>query len=86
VKAKIYPTEKVSEVAKALSEAPVLPPKYVAHEEAISLLKKHIKELHEKKHYDARDIVKILKENGIRTTLKEVRDLLASLPAPKSEK
>jgi hypothetical protein len=77
VKAKIYPAEKVAEVAKALAEAPALPPKFLPHEEVISQLKKQIKELHQKKNYDAREITRILKEKGIRTTLKEVRSLLS---------
>lgn len=77
MKAKTYPTEKVAEVAKALADAPTLPPKFIPHMDALSQLKKHIKELHQKKNYDAREITKFLKESGIKTTLKEVRLLLA---------
>jgi hypothetical protein len=76
VKPKNYPTEKVAAVAKTLAEAPALPPRFIPHADTIAELSKHIKELHFRKNYDARQIVKLLKENGIKTTLKEVRSLI----------
>ncbi len=76
MKTKTYPVEKVGEVAKALAEAPALPPKFKAHDEALAELSKQIKELHQRKNYDVRQIVQLLKQNGIKTTQKEVKVLL----------
>lgn len=76
MKTKTYAAEKVEQVAQALADAPALAPKFITHDDTINELSKHIKELHFKKNYDARQIVQLLKQNGIKTTLKEVRELL----------
>lgn len=76
MKPKLYPAEKVAEVAKTLAEAPALPPKFIPHSDTLAELSKHIKDMHFRKNYDARQIAHFLKENGIRTTIKEVRNLL----------
>lgn len=76
MKPKTYPAEKVAEVAKTLADAPALPPRYIPHSETLAVLTKHIKDLHFKKNYDARQITQLLKENGIKTTIKEVRFLI----------
>lgn len=76
VKPKIYATEKVAKAVKALVEAPALPPRFLPHDQTISELAKHIRDLHFKKNYEARQIVSLLRENGIKTTLKEVKNLL----------
>lgn len=78
MKTKAYPVEKISEVAKILQQAPALPPKFKTHDEALSELSKHVKDLHENKNYDVRQIVQLLKQNGIKTTLKEVRTLIGN--------
>ena len=41
-----------------------------------SAVSKQIKELHQRKNYDVRQIVQLLKQNGIKTTQKEVKVLL----------
>jgi hypothetical protein len=76
VKARTYSVEKVEMVAKVLAEAPALQPKFIAHESTLAELSKHIKELYSKKNYDARQITALLKQNGIKSTLKEVKDLI----------
>ena len=76
LKAKTYPVEKIGVVAKALAEAPTLPPKFKGHNEALADLTKQIKELHDKKNYDIRQLTQLLKQNGIKTTQKEVKELL----------
>lgn len=76
MRAKVYATEKVAEVAKKLAEAPAQAPRFLDHEHTLEELSKHIIELHFKKNYEERQIVKMLKENGIKTTLKEVRQLI----------
>ena len=76
MKPKQYPAEKVAEIAKTLAEVPTLPPKFIPHSDTLAELSKHIKDMHFRKNYDARQIAQILKENGIRTTIKEVRNVL----------
>ena len=76
MKPKQYPAEKVAEIAKTLAEVPTLPPKFIPHSDTLAELSKHIKDMHFRKNYDARQIAEILKENGIRTTIKEVRNVL----------
>lgn len=76
MRAKVYATEKVTEIAKKLADAPAQAPRFLDHEHTLEELSKHIVELYFKKNYDERQIVKMLKENGIRTTLKEVKNLI----------
>lgn len=78
MKPKTYPAEKVAEVAKVLADAPALAPRYIPHSDTLAELKKHIKDLHYKKNYDARQIAQLLKQNGIKTTIKEVRILITN--------
>lgn len=73
---KTYPVDKVTEVAKTLEGLPARPPKKIGHEEALTQLSKLIHELHDTKNYDAREIVQVLKQNGLKVTLKEVKNLL----------
>ncbi|RWA37083.1 hypothetical protein [Xylella fastidiosa] len=73
---KLYPTEKVSELAKTLAEAPVLPLKFIPHSETIAKLSKHIRDMHFLKNYDARQITKMISDNGVKITLKEVKNIL----------
>ncbi len=75
MKPKIYSVEKVNEVAKVLADAPTLAPKFKTHEEVLTELSKQVKELL-KRNYDVRQITELLKENGIKTTLKEVKNLI----------
>jgi len=76
MKLKTYPIEKVAQVAKKLDEAPALPPRFIPHSDTLTELSKHIKELHFKKNYDEHEIVELLKVNGIKSNLKEVRIIL----------
>ena len=76
MKPKLYPAEKVAEIAKTLADAPPLPPKFIPHSDTLAELAKHIKDMHFRKNYDARQIAQHLKENGIKTTIKEVRNML----------
>ena len=76
MKPKLYPADKVAEVAKTLAEAPALPPKFIPHSDTLAELSKHIKDMHFRKNYDVRQITQLLKENGIKTTIKEVRNML----------
>ncbi len=76
MKAKIYPVEVLNAATKTLNDAPALAPKYKSHEEVLSELSKQVKELHIKKNYDARQITQLLKDNGIKATLKEVKIML----------
>ena len=90
MKPKLYPAEKVAEIAKTLADAPPLPPKFIPHSDTLAELAKHIRDMHFRKNYDARQIAQMLKENGIRTTIKEVRNVLqvggkrATKPSDKS--
>ena len=88
MKPKLYPADKVAEVAKTLAEAPALPPKFIPHSDTLAELSKHIKDMHFRKNYDVRQITQLLKENGIKTTIKEVQNMLqvASKRAPKKKK
>lgn len=76
VKPKLYPAEKVADIAKTLADVPALPPKFIPHSDTLAELSRHIKDMHFRKNYDARQIAQILKEHGIRTTIKEVRSIL----------
>ena len=86
MKPKLYPAEKVAEIAKTLAEVPALPPKFIPHSDTLAELYKHIKDMHFRKNYDVRQITQLLKENGIKTTIKEVRNMLqvASKRTPKT--
>ena len=86
MKPKLYPAEKVAEIAKTLADAPPLPPKFIPHSDTLAELSKHIKDMHFRKNYDVRQITQLLKENGIKTTIKEVRNMLqvASKRTPKT--
>ena len=86
MKPKLYPADKVAEVAKTLAEASALPPKFIPHSDTLAELSKHIKDMHFRKNYDVRQITQLLKENGIKTTIKEVRNMLqvASKRTPKT--
>ena len=79
MKPKTYPAGKVAEVAKILADAPVLPPRFIPHSKTLAELTIHIKNLHFKKNYDVRQIAKLLKENGIKITIKEVRFLIEKM-------
>lgn len=85
MKPKLYPADKVAEVAKTLAETPALPPKFIPHSETLAELSKHIKDMHFRKNYDARQIAQFLKENGIKTTIKEVKNML-QFPSKRAQK
>jgi hypothetical protein len=71
-----YPLEKIEELAHSLGEIPALPPKFIPKEVALNKLSKVIRELHEKKNYDPREIVKLFKDKGVVIMLKDVREIL----------
>ena len=76
VKPKKYPFEQVEKLAKTLAEAPALTPRFIQHEDTLEELSKQIRDLHFKKNYEAKQIALLLKENGIKTTIKEIKNLL----------
>lgn len=73
---KNYDTEKIAEIEKKLSRTTAKPPRKMAHEEAIKRLKPHILTLINEKNFDIREVAKLLKEEGIRTSIRELKELL----------
>lgn len=76
MRAKIYETDKVAEIEKKLAKSPTKPPRHVAHAEALEKLKPHILTLINEKNYDVKEVTKILKEEGIRTSVREIKTLI----------
>ena len=76
MRAKIYDTDKVTELEKKLSKSPAKPPKFVEHDDALLRLKPHILTLLNEKNYDLREVTKLLKEEGIRTSVREIKKLV----------
>lgn len=70
--------EKFAEAEKNIKEAPAKTAKFITQERAISKLKTTIKNLHTKKNYEPSEIAKLLSENGIKTTVSEVKKILSS--------
>ncbi|WP_156421893.1 hypothetical protein [Paucibacter sp. KCTC 42545] len=76
MRAKIYHVDKVEELAKALSEAPALPPKTLKLEEILKRYTPQIRELHALKNYTPSEISRLFKEHGIMVPVKEVKNVL----------
>jgi len=78
MRSKTYATEIVNKAVKKLADAPALEPRYIDHVHALETLSKEILDLYTKKNYDIKQIVAMLKESGIKTTMKEVKTLIQS--------
>jgi len=76
VTTKVYPYEKLEEISKLLDKAPTLLPAFIDHESLLNKIKPQIIDLHFNKHYNAKNITKFLKQNGIKTSVREVNELL----------
>ncbi|MDQ1817815.1 hypothetical protein RBA41_31390 [Massilia sp. CCM 9210] len=73
---KIYPIEKVETVETEIAAAPPLPPKTLTQEQVLRRLTKEIRVLHNVKNYSPSEIVALLKKSGVKTTVREVKNIL----------
>ena len=76
MKPKIYSVGVVASAAEALAKAPPLPPTHIAHDQAMAELTAVIRQLHTERHYEPREIAQMLRENGIKATIKEIRNII----------
>lgn len=74
---KQIPIEKLAETAEILKQVPAKELRTVTTEQALKKLKTQIRNLHFRKNYDLKEIVFLLKENGIKATLASVKKLLS---------
>jgi cupin superfamily acireductone dioxygenase involved in methionine salvage len=73
---KTYRIEKIENVAKAMASAPPLPKKTVTQEQVLKNLSAEIKKLHFEKNYEPNDIVELMKNNGIKVSVKEIKNII----------
>lgn len=85
MKAKTYPTALVAQIANDIAAVPAQKPEYIEHSAALSELARPIRTMFFKKNYNIKQIVDFLREKGIRTSQKEVKDLVKKL-TPTSRK
>jgi hypothetical protein len=71
-----FPVEKIDELVQTLTAAPELPARFVTKEAALAKLAGPIREMYDKKNYEPRQIVGLLKENGVQVTIKDVREIV----------
>lgn len=76
MKNRMYTQEQLQSISEKLASLPVQKQNLIEKKSALKMLTKQIRELHSKKHYDPKEIVGILKENGITTTQREIKALL----------
>ena len=76
IHSKNYSIEKVETVVSEIQSAPSLPAKILNQEQVLKKLTKEIRVLHTKKNYSASNIVALLKEKGIKVTVREVKNIL----------
>lgn len=76
MKSKGVTQEKVDQLKAALSELPTQKKIVVGQDEALRLLSKNIRDLYLNKNYEIREIVTVLKENGLTVTQREVKKIL----------
>lgn len=79
---KIYPVEKIADVAKVLASIPATTPTRLSKDEALKELGTQIRELHFNKHYETNQILDILKEHGVKANLKDIRDIIRNNSEP----
>ncbi len=72
----MYTQEQLQSISEKLASLPVQKQNLIEKKSALKMLTKQIRELHSKKHYEPKEIVGILKENGITTTQREIKALL----------
>lgn len=80
---RMYSQEQLQSISENLTKLPAQKQNLVEKKVALKKLTKQIKELHIKKHYNYKEIVVILKENGITTTQREIKSILNITPRTK---
>ena len=80
MKNRMYTQEQLQSISEKLASLPVQKQNLIEKKSALKMLTKQIRELHSKKHYEPKEIVGILKENGITTTQREIKALLVKTP------
>jgi hypothetical protein len=87
---KNFPIERVETIASEIAAAPALPPKRLTQDQVLRRLAKVIKTLHDKKNYSPAEIVTLLKKTGVKTTVREVKNIIEKparkTPQKKAEK
>ncbi len=76
VRERKYEIEILPKLLSALKAAPALPPKFVSQTEIVTEVAPVIRELHGEKNYDAKQIHELLKTNGLKITLRDVKNVL----------
>ena len=76
---KTYPADVIKTLEKHIEDAPIREPNYFTHDEAMQMLKGRIRDLYLKKNYEPRQIIQLLKEGGMKITLREVNEVLADV-------
>lgn len=76
MKNRMYTQEQLQSISEKLASLPVQKQNLIEKKSALKMLTRQIRELHSKKHYEPKEIVGILKENGITTTQREIKALL----------
>jgi isopropylmalate/homocitrate/citramalate synthase len=72
----MYTQEQLQSISEKLASLPAQKQNLIEKKSALKMLTRQIRELHSKKHYEPKEIVGILKENGITTTQREIKALL----------
>lgn len=80
MKNRMYTQEQLQSISENLASLPIQKQNSIEKKSALKMLTKQIRELHSKKHYEPKEIVGILKENGITTTQREIKALLVKAP------
>lgn len=76
MKNRMYTHGQLQSLSEKLANMPIQKQDLIEQKLALKMLTKQIKELHFKKHYEPKEIVLILKENGITTNQREIKALL----------
>jgi hypothetical protein len=79
---KLYNADILKVLEKALHEAPVLKPRFYTQEEVLLRLRSQIREMYQKKNYDPKQIVEMLKAEGFRVTQRDIKGVLSDILRP----
>ena len=82
---KRYPIEKLAEVQNAIKEAPAKEAKFIGHTQALNKMQAQIRTLYIKKNYTEADIANLLRKNGIKITISEVKNMLSNKPKKRTK-